>query len=646
MRQQAYGHLRPWQRGALLVFALLLAVACATFVPQQGWSQDAGPVVPHDSFPSDCSLCHVGGDWHTLRQDFEFDHLAKTGYALEGAHKTVGCLLCHNDRGPVQQFSARGCAGCHEDPHTGRLGANCKDCHEEKSWYPREAIAQHDRTRFPLVGAHAAVACFRCHPGAQVGNFAGADKDCFSCHSSDFARPQDPNHVLLNFSHDCQTCHAPVGWLPSRFDHPASFPLTQGHAGRLCRECHTTPNTFTGLSTDCASCHTGDYQATTEPSHAAASFATGCEQCHSTRTWQQANWQHPGAFAMTFGHAGRRCTECHTGQVYSGTQTDCASCHLDNYQATHSPNHAAVGFGTDCQQCHDTRDWHGAVGHPNSFPLTNAHNRACIECHTTPGVYTGLSTTCVSCHLSDYQGTTQPNHVALAYSTDCTNCHGTATWHGATTSHPASFPLTNGHNQACTACHTTPGTYSGLSTQCSSCHLPDYQATTSPNHQTSGFSTDCAGCHFSTSTWQGATTTHPATFPLTNAHNRTCTACHTTPGTYGGLSTQCVSCHLSDYNGATNPPHASFQMSQQCQDCHGTTNWSAGGWTHHFPIHSGAHNNIACFSCHNNPANRILFSCIDCHEHRQSKMNSEHQGVSGYSWTTAACYQCHPTGHG
>jgi hypothetical protein len=499
MRQSQRGFLRPWQRTSLWLVAILFAVACATFVPQQGWSPDAGPVVPHDSFPADCSLCHVGGDWHTLREDFAFDHEARTGVALEGAHASAGCLLCHNDRGPVAQFAARGCAGCHEDPHAGRLGANCKDCHEQRTWYPREAIAQHDRTRFPLVGAHAAVACFRCHPGAQVGNFAGASSECFHCHSADFLRPQDPNHVALNFSHDCQSCHLPLGWVPSRFDHPASFPLTQGHGGRLCRDCHTTPNSFTGLSPDCASCHTDDFAVTSEPSHAAASFSTDCSQCHGTRTFRQANWPHPGAFALTFGHAGRRCTECHTGQVYSGTQSDCASCHLDTYQATQNPNHATAGFGTNCAQCHNTANWQGAVGHPASFPLSNAHNRSCTDCHTTPGTYVGLN---------------------------------------------------------------------------------------------------------------------PA----------------------------CASCHLADYNAATDPPHASFMLSQQCQDCHGTTTWGTGNWNHAFPIRSGAHNNMACFDCHNNPGNRVLFSCIDCHEHRQSRMDDKHDEVSGYVWASANCYQCHPNG--
>jgi len=173
--------------------------------------------------------------------------------------------------------------------------------------------------------------------------------------------------------------------------------------------------------------------------------------------------------------------------------------------------------------------------------------------------------------------------------------------------------------------------------------IPLVQATTHPNHIAAGYGTDCAGCH-NTIAWQGAGVAHPASFPLTNSHQQACTACHT-GGVYTGLSTACASCHLQAYQTAANPPHASFGMSQLCEQCHSTTVWGDGNWNHHFPITSGHHSGFACFDCHNNPANRQAFSCIDCHEHRQTAMNSEHQGVLGYTWTTAGCYQCHPTGH-
>ena len=208
-----------WRWAAFCLCALV--VACVNLVPRHGWDAGAGPVVPHDSFPADCSLCHTGTDWHTLRKDFVYDHEARTGVPLRGAHTAASCLLCHNDRGPVQQFAARGCGGCHADPHLTRLGANCEDCHDERTWYPREAIAQHDRTRFPLVGAHAGAACFRCHPGAQVGNFAGAYTECVHCHREDYARTTTPNHAAVAFSQQCESCHLPLAWQSARFDHPA-----------------------------------------------------------------------------------------------------------------------------------------------------------------------------------------------------------------------------------------------------------------------------------------------------------------------------------------------------------------------------------------------------------------------------------------
>ena len=84
-------------------------------------------------------------------------------------------------------------------------------------------------------------------------------------------------------------------------------------------------------------------------------------------------------------------------------------------------------------------------------------------------------------------------------------------------------------------------------------------------------------------------------------------------------------------------------MSQQCQQCHDTTTWGSGNWNHAFPL--TGHHNLSCFTCHNNPADRLQFSCIDCHEHSQSKAGGHHNGVQNYVWQSAACYNCHPHGH-
>ncbi len=482
-------------RVALAVVLATLAVACASLVPRQGWDQGHGPVVPHRTFPADCSLCHVGGSWTEIRPDFEYDHEAETGVSLRGAHEHASCLRCHNDRGPVEQFAARGCGGCHVDVHRANLGKDCQDCHTETNWRPDAMIARHDRTRFPLVGAHVATACFRCHPGAQVGNFAGADPNCLTCHTQDLARVTVPDHQANGWTNDCERCHAPFGWTPARFLHPASFPLSAGHGGLRCGDCHTG-GAFTGLSTDCASCHLGTYMSTREPQHAAAGFGTSCDDCHGTTTWSTANYRHPMSFPLNGAHSGQRCNVCHGSGVYAGLPSQCVDCHLDDYQRAQNPNHVASGFSTNCAQCHSTIHWGGGnFAHSQSFPLTAGHaGLQCAQCHTGGG-FNAVSRECSSCHLDDYQATTDPNHAALGFGTSCDTCHSTTRWPGATFSH--AFPVQSGrHAFACTECHQVPGNPSVFS--CTHCHDHSQPEMADEHDEVGGYtwsSPACFQCH-------------------------------------------------------------------------------------------------------------------------------------------------------
>ena len=208
------------------VFAALVVLwvawACVANVSQRGrrhgWAARLGVVVPHDTFPADCQTCHVGGDWQTLDPDFTFDHEAETGVRLDGAHRDAQCLRCHNDRGPVAKFTARGCAGCHEDVHLAQLGDDCSRCHTEDNWFPVGQVALHDRTRFPLVGIHAAVSCRRCHIGAEVGKFVPVDTECVVCHRDDLAGANNPNHLALGFVNQCDRCHQPTDWNQAELD--------------------------------------------------------------------------------------------------------------------------------------------------------------------------------------------------------------------------------------------------------------------------------------------------------------------------------------------------------------------------------------------------------------------------------------------
>ncbi|MCE9592867.1 MAG: hypothetical protein K8S98_01630 [Planctomycetes bacterium] len=201
---------------SVLTLVLVWIAACVVRGPdavkQHLWWSGLGPVLPHDTFPADCSLCHVGSDWQSLASDFTFDHETETGVPLPGAHARAACILCHNDRGPAGVFQRKGCAGCHEDVHTGTLGGNCEDCHQQNDWHPSEQRIRHDHTRFPLLGVHASTACHRCHPGAEVGRFVPTDPECVSCHANDLARTTFPDHFAAGWVDRCDRCHLPRTW--------------------------------------------------------------------------------------------------------------------------------------------------------------------------------------------------------------------------------------------------------------------------------------------------------------------------------------------------------------------------------------------------------------------------------------------------
>lgn len=413
-------------RRVLLSIAIVCGVlACALHdrqVDVHGWWSERGPVVPHDEFPADCSLCHAGGDWNKLRDDFHFDHEAETGVPLEGAHARAECLRCHNDRGPVALFAAKGCAGCHPDVHRGRLGSGCESCHETVDWRPREAIAQHRRTGFALIGAHAATACWRCHPRAEQADFLRTDTQCVSCHKDDLARATDPDHSAQGWVDDCERCHRPTKWSDAAFDHD-SFPLRGRHRSVDCAECHPG-GVFIGTPDQCVDCHLDDYDNTSDPDHMAAGFPTSCEQCHTPRGWGSGDFNH-SFYPLTGRHARVDCAECHPGGLFIGTPDQCVDCHLDDYNNTDDPDHMAAGFPTSCDSCHTTNGWDGADFN-HSFPIENGHHSRfdCSECHPSPRNFALFS--CIDCHEHNQSDTDDDHDRVNGYrynSAACYACH-------------------------------------------------------------------------------------------------------------------------------------------------------------------------------------------------------------------------------
>jgi len=137
---------------------------------------------------------------------------ADFGFALEGAHRATPCFLCHGPmKGRPKSRSTlllasrveplplagdrRACRDCHESPHGRQFdaradGGRCDACHGVERFRPAIRF-DHDRdTNYPLVGAHAQVACAKCHPavrgadGRPMTRYRPIPTACSYCHGS------------------------------------------------------------------------------------------------------------------------------------------------------------------------------------------------------------------------------------------------------------------------------------------------------------------------------------------------------------------------------------------------------------------------------------------------------------------------------
>jgi NMD protein affecting ribosome stability and mRNA decay len=485
--------------------------------------------------------------------------------------------------------------------------------------------------------------------------FTNVGQRCQDCHADIHRRQLGAN---------CEQCHTVRGWQVSVRqiqDHNNRFPLTGAHAVVDCDSCHKGAATsqFQTLSTQCASCHLADFRAASSPNHVVAGFSSTCNDCHGTDTWLRANFDHAAAgFPLTGGHAvpPRQCSDCHINNNFNLVTTACVSCHLKDYQAATNPNHVSAGFAQTCNQCHNTVSWsNSSFNHSlTAFPLTGMHTvppRQCSDCHVNNN-YNLTTTACVSCHLKDYQGTTNPNHVSSNFPQSCGQCHNTTSWQNATFNHSSTgFPLTGLHTvppRQCSDCHVN-NNYNLTTSACVSCHLKDYQGTTNPNHVSSNFPQTCDQCH-NTASWLNATFNHNSTgFPLTGSHTvppRQCTDCHIN-NNYGLNSSTCYSCHQKDYAGTNNPAHVAAGFPTTCQLCHDTRVWTDSTFNHNntaFPL-TGSHTvpPRQCSDCHvNGNYTTLPTACYGCHQKDyQNASDPGHAAQPQFFPTT--CQNCHNT---
>ncbi len=469
---------------------------------------------------------------------------------------------------------------------------------------------------------------------------------------SDTSRPQvgGPQAKITNphgpISIPCQNCHSYTSWKPIRsnpeFNHDQTgYPLRGMHAKVACTQCHSNL-VFKKVGTQCSDCHADIHR---------RQFGSNCASCHTVKGWHVSISQirdHQNRFPLVGAHALLQCEDCHKNAAvgqFAGLSTACISCHQKDFQ-TPVFNHVSAGFPTSCESCHTMDTWLNAkFDHLKytGYALTGMHaTLLCTDCHIN-NVYKGTPADCYSCHKADFNGTTNPNHLAASFPTNCSLCHTTAGWSPATFDHSSVFPLTGAHATVpCLQCHTN-NNYTTLPTSCYGCHQADWNGTTSPNHVSAGFPTTCETCH-TTASWLGAKFDHSTFFPLTGAHATVpCLQCHTN-NNYTTLPTNCYGCHQSDWNGTTNPSHTAAAFPTTCETCHTTTNWTNITFNHavyaNYPL-TGVHATLTCVQCHtNNNYSNTPTACYSCHQADFNGTTNPNHVTSGFP---TDCSICHTT---
>jgi hypothetical protein len=234
----------------------------------------------------DCSACHT--ETRFTPTVFALRAHDSSSFPLTGAHRATPCASCHPllagaaaGSGHIRfRFADQTCAGCHRDPHGGQFAARhvagagpaarsdaasrtpCTPCHDTDGWKP--VRFDHDSTRYPLRGAHRALACARCHRPPAAGQpvrFGGLSTSCSAagCHRD----PHAGQFADRARGSACTSCHTETAWASLVFDHQrdTDYPLDGAHRHLKCAACHRPEGQpplvrYRPLPHRCEDCHT------------------------------------------------------------------------------------------------------------------------------------------------------------------------------------------------------------------------------------------------------------------------------------------------------------------------------------------------------------------------------------------------------
>jgi Cytochrome c7 and related cytochrome c len=424
----------------------------------------------------DCEYCHNEKAWKPAPG---FDH-STTQYPLKGKHAKVKCDKCHPG---VKDDVKHGfpapksetylkftglefgqCTDCHKDPHENRFGPRCVSCHTVDGWSIIRSASKerefHEKTRFPLKGAHLEVECrachgpfagqpakFKglkyeectdCHPDAHQAQLSGASKvqpECTACHSVDAFSPVKyglAEHAKTRYALEgahmvvaCDACHEQTPALQRKVN-----PVALGELRRKKRKelFSLALFTFTKPLDRCDTCHTDV--------HKGQFGEKACSGCHLLASFEKLKFDHQrdSRYPLTGKHGKVACEKCHfvspgskdsvNGKPvvrYRPLDQKCSSCHPD----IHLGQFARRGELAECERCHATDDWKRLkFTHAPPFTtylLEGQHAQVkCEGCHQQvlvegkadgkplrPVRYRPLPRACEGCHADFHKGAFQ-----------------------------------------------------------------------------------------------------------------------------------------------------------------------------------------------------------------------------------------------
>ena len=167
-----------------------------------------------------------------------------------------------------------------------------------------------------------------------------------------------------SFPASCDTCHDGAGWHALRedfsFDHGAEtgVELEGAHTQAQCLRCHNDRGPVaTFAEQGCAGCHEDVHLGQQGPS---------CTECHNEVSWQpqgQIQRHSRTRFPLVGVHAVTACFRCHQGAEvgkFLPTSVECATCHQSDLARALNPNHIALGWVQNCNECHIPTTWEEA----------------------------------------------------------------------------------------------------------------------------------------------------------------------------------------------------------------------------------------------------------------------------------------------